>query len=442
MSSDQFTPGDWEAVLRFLQPRVPLYCPHEPTEKQKAFLRCESLEVLFGGMAGGGKSDALLMAALQYVDTPSYAAIIFRNTFSDLSLPGSLMERAHEWLDPHPDLHWDENKHRWTFPSGASLTFGYLDKPKDHLRYKSAEFQFCGFDEVTEIQEKHYRYLFSRLRRPSGIRGHALSKVPLRMRAASNPAPNWVRRRFLEEGQKTGRIYIPSGLVDNPYVDINAYRAALANLDEVERARLERGDWYAEDTGSKFKKEWFNKIIDRSEVPSDIQLWRYWDLASTIPSERNPDPDWTAGALCGMHEGFLYVVHVERFRKDPAGVEKAIQHMAQVDGVDVKIRMEQEGGASGKNTIDHYSRFVLLGFDFDGHPTNRNKETRADPWAAKAKRGEVILVRGDWHTEFLDEAGGFPETSPHDDQIDAVSGAFECITGLGQKQRRAVEIIV
>jgi len=35
------------------------------------------LEVLFGGSAGGGKSDALLMAALQYVDVPGYAAILF-----------------------------------------------------------------------------------------------------------------------------------------------------------------------------------------------------------------------------------------------------------------------------------------------------------------------------------------------------------------------------
>ena len=27
---------------------------------------------------------------------------------------------------------------------------------------------------------------------------------------------------------------------------------------------------------------------------------RYWDLANTEPHERNPDPDWTAGALSAL----------------------------------------------------------------------------------------------------------------------------------------------
>ena len=74
------------------------WIPHEPTPKQAEFLLMPDLEVLFGGSAGGGKSDALLMAALQYVDVPGYAAILFRRTYTDLSLPGALMDRAHEWL--------------------------------------------------------------------------------------------------------------------------------------------------------------------------------------------------------------------------------------------------------------------------------------------------------------------------------------------------------
>ena len=52
--------------------------PHTPTERQREFLAATELELFFGGAAGGGKSVALLMGALQYVDVPGYAALILR----------------------------------------------------------------------------------------------------------------------------------------------------------------------------------------------------------------------------------------------------------------------------------------------------------------------------------------------------------------------------
>ena len=82
----------WTEVLEYLQPKLPPYCPEEPSINQKVFLRTNSIEALFGGAAGGGKSSALLMSALQYVDIPSYSAILFRRTFADLSLPRALMD--------------------------------------------------------------------------------------------------------------------------------------------------------------------------------------------------------------------------------------------------------------------------------------------------------------------------------------------------------------
>lgn len=435
---------EWEKILEFLKPKPPLYCPHTPFVKQQVFLRYEGMEALYGGKAGGGKSDALLMCALQYVDIPGYSAMIFRNSYADLALPGAIMDRSHEWLDEVDDVRWVQGRSTWLFPSGATLTFGYLDKPQDHLRYKGAEFQYIGFDEVTEIRENHYRYLFSRLRKPSGVAGVALTRVPLRVRAASNPAPNWVRQRFIVEGEKTGRLFVPSGLDDNPFVEKASYLNALSKLDPVERARLEKGDWYAEEEGSKFSRDDF-KIIDRDDVPDAafMSQVRYWDLASTEVSESNKDPDWTAGALISIVDGYLIIHDMRHFRKGPAGVEAGIQQTAREDGVHVRIRMEQEGGATGKMTIDHFARHVLLGYDFDGWPTKRDKEARADTWAPKVKRGEVLLVRGDWLQDFLDEAVAFgAATDVHDDQIDAVSGGFEFLTGLGVKRKSRVEIIV
>ena len=56
------------------------YIPHQPTPKQREFLSLTDREAFYGGAAGGGKSDALLMGALQYVHVPNYAAILFRRT--------------------------------------------------------------------------------------------------------------------------------------------------------------------------------------------------------------------------------------------------------------------------------------------------------------------------------------------------------------------------
>src|SRR5206468_9560004 len=44
-----------------------------PTAKQAEFLALDVGEAFFGGAAGGGKSEALLMAALQFIDIPGYA---------------------------------------------------------------------------------------------------------------------------------------------------------------------------------------------------------------------------------------------------------------------------------------------------------------------------------------------------------------------------------
>lgn len=188
------------------------WIPHDPTLKQAEFLLLSEREVLYGGSAGGGKSDALLMAALQFVDVPGYSALLLRRSYADLALPGALMDRAHQWLYGTSAV-WNAAEKTWTFPSGATLTFGYLDRVNDKYRYQSSEFQFIGFDELTQFTEEEYTYLFSRLRRRADL------PVPLRMRAASNPGGighDWVRRRFLLEPGTSSRRFLPASLHDNP----------------------------------------------------------------------------------------------------------------------------------------------------------------------------------------------------------------------------------
>jgi len=433
--------ADWQKVIDYLEPKTPLYCPEEPSLTQKVFLRCYSLEALFGGAAGGGKSSALLMAALQYVDVPQYSAILFRRTFADLSLPGALMDRFRTWVSNYDDVHWNNNSFIATFPSGARISFGYLNNTGDYLRYKGSEFQFIGMDEVTEIREGDYRYLFSRLRRP--VSG-PLSEVPIRMRAASNPAPNWVRQRFIVEGKAENRIFVPSLLTDNPGIDALSYRRSLQALDPLERRRLEEGDWWATTLGSMFDRTSF-VVIDQHEVPivgSSARAVRFWDLAATEPNQSNPDPDWTVGTLVLFDKGIAYILDVKRARVKGEKVEQLVQQTAIEDGPSVAIRMEQEPGSSGKALVDQYARYVVPGYDFVGIRSTGDKVTRARPFAAAAANGNIRVLRAPWLTEWLDELSTFPEAASHDDQVDSVTGAFGFLTGLGLPQRKRAAIVV
>jgi predicted phage terminase large subunit-like protein len=391
------------------------YCPEPPTQQQLAFLALRNLEALYGGAAGGGKSSALLMAALQYVDVPGYSALLLRRTYADLALPGALMDRAADWL-AGSEAKWNQQDKQWVFPSGATLNFGYLETEKDKYRYQGAELQFIGVDEGTQFAESQYRYLISRLRRKTGV------DIPVRIRIASNPGGvghEWVRQRFVVEGKDAGRPFIPARLEDNPGVDQVEYRRSLQQLDHLTRAQLLNGDWDVLPSGGLFERHWFDVV---SAAPAGGKSVRYWDLAATAPKP-GTDPDWTVGAKVSLSNGVWYIDDIVRIRGTPQTVETTIKQTADIDGQSVAIRMEQEPGSSGVGVIDHYARRVLIGRDFRGDRKTGDKTEMARPVSAAAEQGNVKLVRGSWINAFLDEVSAFPQ-GPHDDQVDAVSGAI------------------
>ena len=462
------------------------YIPHWPLPAQAVFMSMHRsaaarkghrlFECLYGGAAGGGKSDVLLMAAAQFVHIPSYSGILFRKTHTDLMQPGALLDRALSWWKRHPDVHWDGTNKIFTFPSGARLAFAYLKNPLDHFRYASAEYQYTAWDELTQWETlQPYEFVgYSRVRKPVD------SPVPLRTLSASNPGGpghTAVLEKFIgdpEQGIIPTAPYIPARIDDNPYIDREAYIDSLQRLDPTTRDRLLKGDWRAREPGDYFRAEWFGALLD-----PDTQLWkprdcvrvRWWDLAA---SER-PDAAFTSGVRMARHRmGVRAVEHCVSFRATPGKRDDLIEQTAQTDGPTVVIGIEIEGGSGG---IAQYAalakRLQAKGFRVTGaRPTTidmgkttavenryvmRNpisesaKATRAAPVASCLERGYRLrgeggasthpdfgkeadlipelqtdglrLFNGPWTRRYLDVVENFPDGATCD-EVDATSGAW------------------
>lgn len=368
LNLDEISNADYLALQKMLTPRMTPYIPHVPTPKQAAFMLLDCEEAFYGGAVGGGKSDSLLMCALQYVDIPGYSAILFRKSYADLTKPGALMDRAKEWLLPHKNVRWDEKDKKFTFFRENSkipvstLQFGYLENPNDRFNYQGGEYQFIGFDELTHIAKVSYIYMFSRLRRLKGV------NIPLRVRSASNPPEddegNWVRDRFIIEGPEKGRIFIPAGLDDNPYLDKDEYEKTLEQLDPVSRARLREGDWTIQRKGNMFKRDWFGTV---DVLPPYRRTIRWWDMAASDEEKakrrnKSGEPDYTASVKVSEYDGIYYIEDIIRVRKTPENTE-TLQHLTAVaDGYSVGIFEEQEPGSSGIAVISNKSRTIFKGY--------------------------------------------------------------------------------
>lgn len=402
-----------------------------PLKMQRDALACGAYELLAGGAAGPGKSELLVVAPLRWVNHSTFRAVLFRNTFPELQR--TLIEKSRR-LYPSTGGTYNESRHTWTWASGATIEFAYLESDRDVHRYQGAEFQFCGWDELPHFTEYAYRYMQSRLRGTAG--------VPIRLRATANPdGPHleWVRARFAPwidghvpagearwfdpEGRivsrdaphALSRCYIPGRLRDNPYLPPE-YVAQLMALDPVTRAKLLDGDWDAcVGEGKLFHRDWWTYL---DAAPACARRVRGWDLGA------GGDP--TEGVLIGDRGAGIvprYVVlDVVTHVGPPHEVHALIASTAKADGKAVTVRLPQDPGQAGKDQALTYAR-ELVGYTVRSKPVTGDKVVRAGPFSSQVGARNAAVVRAPWTPGFVGQLHAFPDTK-RDDKVDAASDAF------------------
>jgi hypothetical protein len=247
---------------------------------QALFLLDQRRETVYGGAARGGKSDALLAAALQYVDLPGYAALILRRTFPELRGADGLLARAMAWLT-NTDAVWHEQTRTWTFPSGAILEFGHVETEQSKYNYDGRAYQFVGFDELTSFTETQYDHIgFTRTSPQVKV------PAPLRTRGSCTPTNvgfGWVKRRFISN-RADDVAFIPAKVSDNPGVDPLEYAKSLARVPEALRKRLLDGDWDAFEGAAFPDFDESVHVVEAFEVPNEWDRFECMDFGVSNPT--------------------------------------------------------------------------------------------------------------------------------------------------------------
>jgi predicted phage terminase large subunit-like protein len=172
--------------------------------------------------------------------------------------------------------------------------------------------------------------------------------------------------------------------------------------------------------GGMFKIDRINIVNEMPKANQIIKTVRAWDKAGTADGGA-----YTVGVKMSQLVGNKWFVEdVKRGRWASEERERIIKQVAELDGVDVEIWIEQEPGSSGKDGADGTIR-NLAGFVCRADRPTGDKITRADPFSVQVNNGGLYVMNNPlWTKDYLEELRFFP-FSTYKDQTDASSLAFK-----------------
>lgn len=257
--------------------------PYTAQEKQAIAHRRWAKERLYGGAAGGGKTEWLLAEVLAPILRYGVNGLLLRRTFGALNQPEGIVERLLTRIPRHIGV-YNNSQHRWRFRNGALLQLGYLQNDGDVQQYMGAEFGVVGWDQVEQFTEWQYRRMLHPLRVSEGHPAREAGYRPF-MVATANPGGvghTWVKSRWIDpappgvvwqpspskdEPRPGSRLFVPATIDDNRFLGQD-YLDQLDGLPEDERRALRMGDWdvYA---GARFGRTWRRNVhvVDPEDYP-------------------------------------------------------------------------------------------------------------------------------------------------------------------------------
>lgn len=236
--------------------------------------------------------------------------------------------------------------------------------------------------------------------------------IPMRFEAdrRCTTSIGWIDPRKVD-----GELMFPERFPEEQVAELEKTLGSYATAGQLQQRPAPRG-------GGMFKREYFPIV---GAAPANCLWVRGWDLAATADQAAA----WTAGVLIGRApDNRYYIADVTRIQGTAAQVEALLVNTATQDGRRVRGSIPQDPGQAGKAQVQYLIR-QLAGYNYHSSPESGDKVTRAQPLEAQAEAGNVLMIKGDWNKEFLDEVTTFP-SGKWKDQVDAATRAFNEIVAM------------